>query len=238
MNAQVPKQVLAVIPARGGSQGIPRKNLAPLGGIPLLAWTIRAAQGSHRITRVLVSTEDDEIAALARAEGAGVPFVRPQALAKGDVHSVHTVLHALAWLKEHERYEPEIVIMLLPTSPLRTAVQIDEAVALFVQHEPPSVVSVTDLGKQLLHLRRIENGVLKPLVASGDLNIQRQDSEPLYALNGSIYVTSSARLNAQKTFHQEGAIPYRMPFRSSVDINEPFDLTLAECLLQAGPSAS
>src|SRR5215472_8005549 len=121
-------EILAMIPARGGSQGIPGKNLRPLAGRPLIAWSIAAAQQSRLVSRILVSTDDEEIAAVARAYGAEVPFIRPADLALNDTRDLPVFQHAIDWLERNEGYVPDVVVQLRPTSPLRPPGLLDEAV--------------------------------------------------------------------------------------------------------------
>jgi CMP-N-acetylneuraminic acid synthetase len=221
-------ETLAVIPARGGSRGIPRKNLAMLGGLPLIAHSIRAARDAG-LSRIIVSTDDAEIAAVSREHGAETPFLRPAEISSGEVHAVAAPLHALAWLRQNEKYEPARIVMLMPTSPLRRAADITGAIELFEKSGAPAVVSVVELDKQLPHLRRLRaDGVLEPVVPLANANVQRQDLESLYALNGSIYVSTPAALIAGGTFHLPGAVGFPMLPRFSVDINSPADLMLAE----------
>lgn len=227
-------QVLAVIPARGGSQGIARKNLVPLRGKPLLAYTIEAARAARRVQRVVVSTDDHEIRAVAMAWGAEAPFLRPPELARDNVHAVRVVLHALDHLERHEGYRPDIVVMLLPTSPLRQARQIDEAITAYVERRAPAVISAFESEKRLPHLRRLRNGCLEPVVPLATPNVQRQECEPLYAVNGAIFVASPETLREAGTFHVPGAIPYLMPRETSVDVNDADDLRYAEYVLNAG----
>lgn len=227
------KETLVVIPARGGSQGIPGKNLIQLQGKPLIAHTIAAALNAPAVTRVVVSIDDLQIAEAARKHGADVPFMRPANISGGEVHAVAAPLHALEWLKENEGYIPERIVMLLPTSPLRRAEHVQAAIELFESGKAPAVVSVVELEKQLPHLRRIvAGGVLEPVVPLATCNVQRQDLESLYALNGSIYVTSPDQLLTHRTFHLPGAVAFPMLPRFSVDINTPEDLMLAEFYLQ------
>lgn len=223
--------VIAVIPARGGSKTVARKNLKPLAGKPLVAWTIEAAKAAREVDRVLVSTEDEEIAAVARQAGAEVPFLRPAALAGDDVHSVMTVLHALDWLEKEEGRLPEAVAMLLPTSPLRQAADLDRAVALWRSAGAPSVISVCAAGSPFGSLRWLRDGRLVPLDDGANRNFQRQDVETLYAVNGSIYVAASAALREQGTFHMTGALGSPMSKRCSIDINTLEDFAIAEALV-------
>jgi CMP-N-acetylneuraminic acid synthetase len=228
---------LAVIPARGGSKAIPRKNIRPLAGKPLIAWTIAAARAARLVDRVLVSTDDEEIAAVARSAGAEVPFLRPAALAGDEVHSVHAVLHALDWLEEHAGAAPDTVVMLLPTSPFRQAGDLDRAVATLRSSGAPSVISVCASGP-FGSLRWMRDGLLVPLEPGGDHNFQRQDVEQLYAVNGSIYVAASAALREHRSFHIAGAAGSVMSNLRSIDINTLEDFTIAEALAPLGERES
>ncbi len=222
--------VTAIIPARGGSKGIPRKNLRPLAGKPLVNWSVEAARMARLVTRVIVSTDSEEIASTARAAGADVPFMRPPHLAEDSVHAVHVVLHALDWLEEHEGVLPDVVVMLLPTSPFRLPPHIDGAIEVFLEKQPPSVVSVCIHEKPIMSLRVIRDGRLVPLQKAENLDIQRQDVEPIYAVNGSIYVSRPSALRQHKSFHGSEAAAYVMPRLNSLDINTLEDLALANLL--------
>lgn len=221
---------LAVVPARGGSRGIPRKNIRPLAGRPLIAWTLATAKAARQIDRVLVSTDDEEIAAVARAAGAEVPFLRPAAFSGDDVHSVHAVLHSLDWLEQHEGSVPDTVAMLLPTSPFRRAADLDQAVATLRTSDAPSVISVCAAATPLGSLRWLREDRLVPVQETADHNFQRQDVEQLYAVNGSIYVAASAALRKHRSFHIVGAVGSVMSKRHSIDINTLEDFAIAEAL--------
>ncbi|MEQ8356262.1 MAG: acylneuraminate cytidylyltransferase family protein [Kiloniellaceae bacterium] len=225
---------LAVIPARGGSKAIPRKNIRPLGGKPLIAWSIAAALAARLVDRVLVSTDDEEIANASRAAGAEVPFLRPAELAGDEVHSVYSVLHALDWLEEHEGTPPGVVTMLLPTSPLRAARDVDQAVEMLANSGAASVISVCAAGSPLGSLRWMRKGRLKPLTEDSNRNFQRQDVEQLYAVNGSIYVAASSVLREHRSFHISGAAGSVMSKLRSIDINTLDDFAMAEALVPLG----
>ena len=141
-------EVLAIIPARGGSKGIPRKNIRSFAGHPLIAWSIAAAKQSHLVTRIIVSTDDEEIAVVARRLGAEVPFLRPSELAQDLSVDLPLFEHALSWLKEHEGYQPDILIQLRPTSPIRPIEMVDGAVQMLLDHpEAHSVRGVIPSGQ-------------------------------------------------------------------------------------------
>ena len=127
-------EVLAIIPARGGSKGIPRKNIRPFSGSPLIAWSIAAARQSQAVTRVIVSTDDEQIAAVAREWGAEAPFLRPAEFAQDQTTDLPVFQHALGWLVENESYHPDVVVQLRPTSPIRPAGYVDDAVRILLEH--------------------------------------------------------------------------------------------------------
>lgn len=218
--------VLALIPARGGSKGIPRKNIAPIAGRPLIAWTIAAALAA-RVDAVVVSTDDADIAEIARAAGASVPFLRPAALAQDDTPGLDPVLHALDMLPGYEQ-----VMLLQPTSPLRTAADIDAALALG-RADALSVVSVTEAATHPYWTYTLDGeGRMVPLV-DADKGARRQDLPVVHALNGAIYLADAAWLRAGRRFVDGGTRAYVMPPERSVDIDTPFDWLVAEALLKA-----
>jgi len=226
-------EILCVIPARGGSKGIPGKNLIDLQGKPLLAWSILAARASKAISRIIVSTDSEEIARVAREWGAEVPYIRPPELARDEVHAVHVVLHALDWLKQEEEFVPEGAMMLLPTSPLRLASDISGAVDLFRREKALSVVSVVDLGKYMTNLRYLAGDRLERVSPEENPNAQRQGLKKLYSVNGSIFLARPDILRKMGTFHVEGTLGFVMDSTSSVDINAKEDLALARKFCEA-----
>lgn len=218
--------VFALIPARGGSKGIPRKNVRPIAGKPLIAWTIEAARAARDIDAVVVSTEDAEIADVARAWGAEVPFLRPVELAADETPGVDPVLHAIEMLPEHDA-----VILLQPTSPLRTAADIDGLLALVAQAGAPSAVSVCEPDSHPSWMYRLDgDGRLAPLLPV-PAAVRRQDLPPVYSLNGAIYYARTAWLRERRGFVGPETIGYCMPADRSVDIDGPLDWRLAELLL-------
>jgi len=223
------KTTIGVITARGGSKGVPRKNIKLLLGKPLLAYTIEAAKQSKHLTRYIVSTEDEEVAAIARSVGAEVPFLRPAELAGDRSTSVEVLQHALRWLKEKEGKTYDYVMILQPTSPLRTAQDIDACIAKAVDTDADSVMSmvaITDLS--LPKLKRIENDrILPALEDEGPVSAFRDASETIYKRNTAIYLTRTALIEQGEMFGKISR-PYIMPPERSIDINEPSDFALAE----------
>ena len=226
--------IVALIPARGGSKGIPRKNLAPLAGRPLIAWTIAAALGSADLSRVIVSTDDEEIAKVAREHGAEVPFLRPPELAADDSGALGVALHTLDWLAETEGGEPEYLLLLQPTSPLRRTADIDGAIGLARARNADAVVSVGPAEPHPFLTRRVgETGALSSFILLSEKPARRQDFPPAYVLNGALYLNRSTSLRATRTFEPEGALAFLMPAERSLDIDTPLDLRLAAVLLQS-----
>jgi CMP-N-acetylneuraminic acid synthetase len=227
-------EVVGVIPARGGSKGIPNKNLALLAGKPLLTYTCEQALRAKTLTRVIVSTDDPAIAQCAKACGVEVPFLRPPALAADDTPMLAVLCHALDILQQQDGYVPNMVVLLQPTSPLRKAEHIDEAVRLLLDSDAESVVSVVEVPHQYnpVSLLRVESGCLVPYL-NGPQVLRRQDKPALYARNGPAVVAVRHQvLLEQKSFYGNVSHPLVMSAESSVDIDQPADLALAECLLR------
>lgn len=216
-----------VIPARSGSKAIPGKNLIDLCGRPLLEWTISSALKSHHIDTVLVSSDDEDIIKHAISLGAIAPFVRPKHLSADDIHSIHVVLHALDWFKHTFDALPEITVMLLPTSPLRTSSDIGQAFDIYHNSSSDGVVSVVDLGKYMTNLRYINGERLVRLQDDTNPNQQRQGLEKLYSVNGSIFLAKTSALLRNKTFHADNIAPSVMHPLNSIDINSQEDLCFA-----------
>ena len=227
-------EVLGVIPARGGSKGIPRKNLATLGGRPLIAHTCDAVQESRRLTRVVVSTDDEEVAATARRLGVDVPFLRPAALAADDTPMLDVLIDLVTTL-EHQGYRPDVVVLLQPTSPFRRAEHIDAAIELLVESQADSVVSVVAGPHQFtpLSLMRLDGDRLLPADGtSGPL--RRQDKPTLFARNGpAVLAVRTAVLLEQHALYGGDTRALVMSREDSIDIDDAFDLEIAELLLAA-----
>lgn len=218
--------------ARGGSKSIPQKNLALVAGRPLIAWTIEAALRCHVVERVIVSTDDEEIASVARAEGAETPFMRPPELAEDSTPTMPVVVHALQWLQAEEGYLPGAVVLLQPTSPLRTADDIRTAMTLAHEHAADSVVSVSPAWSHPHLAKRITSeGLLEDFIAHPKVE-RRQDLEPVYALNGAIYISRRAHLLAQQSFYGPKTYAYVMPPERSLDVDTPWDLHLCDLILR------
>jgi CMP-N,N'-diacetyllegionaminic acid synthase len=202
---------IGLITARGGSKGIPRKNVRPLAGKPLIAWSIEAALAS-RLSHVVVSTDDEEIAEVSRSHGAEVPFLRPAALAGDTSPHVDVVLHALDWCADGSGREPEWLMLLQPTAPARTAEDIDAALDLAESSGASAVVSVVETAHHPYIAKRMdEAGRLSDFLEVDLPYRRRQDFPPCYVLNGAIYV---------------------MPEERSLDVDTPWDFHVADLIVR------
>ena len=221
-------RVLGLMPARGGSKSIPRKNLVDLGGVPLIQWTIQAALGSN-LERVVVSTDDDEIAEISKSLGAEVPFKRPAELSSDQTLSIDVVLHALDVLEE----DFDAVMMLQPTSPFRTSIDIVGAIKII--DGASSVISVVPVeGTHPARMKFVEDGVLiDPPFAETIENMPRQELRPMYIRNGAIYLTRISDLR-HRTFKGALSRALIMPKERSINIDTGFDLALARVALSNG----
>ncbi len=220
--------VLAIIPARGGSKGIPNKNLAPLGGQPLIQHSIRAALDSGAVHHLVVSTDSPQIAEASRKAGASVPFLRPAELSRDDTPTIPVLLHGVAWARG-EGLQPSWVFCLQPTSPLRSAADIQSALALAQDRDADAVVSVTSAHPHPAWSKTIDaDGRLRDLVPSLDRVTRRQDLPPAYTLNGAIYLVRTDVLLAHESFYGARTYGLVMPAERSIDIDTPWDMHVAE----------
>lgn len=213
------KRVLAIIPARGGSKGLPRKNILPVNGRPLIAWTITAAKDSEAIDTLVLSSEDDEIIEVAKEWGCEVFFRRPDELAMDKSKSVDVVLHSI---KELPGYE--YVMLLQPTSPLRLSSDIDAAFSLMRKSGATSCVSVCEVSQSpyLMHFLS-ENYKLTGVMPAFEGINRRQDLPPIYMLNGAIYIAKIDQFLISKSFLNLDTVGYEMPIERSIDIDSPKD---------------
>jgi CMP-N,N'-diacetyllegionaminic acid synthase len=225
------KKLLAIIPARGGSKRLPRKNVLDLAGKPLIAWTIDAALQSKYIDRIVVSTDDQEIADVSKQYGADIPFMRPDKLATDGATSVDVVLHLLDQLETDEEYD--YIILLQPTSPLRTTQNIDESVELLQSKNSDSVISVCKAEHSPLWCNTLpEDDDLCGFITESIVNKRSQDLEQYYRLNGAIYLCCINSLKKESTFFlKSNCLAYKMEQEQSVDIDTKVDFMLAEILV-------
>ncbi len=221
--------MLAIIPARGGSKGLPGKNIMPLNGKPLIAYSIQQALNSRFISRVYVSTDDNVIAEVARSFGADCPSLRPGYLAQDDSKAIDTYLYTVDMLEEQEEGKYESIVVLQPTSPLRLTSDIDSAIEKFHNKKADSVVSYCELDKPLPWIKRINKD--DQFVNIFDDSVEnRQRCEKGFYPNGSVYVFSVDLLRAGK-YYSENSYAYIMPKSRSVDIDYIDDFRYAEYLM-------
>ncbi|MED4461197.1 cytidylyltransferase domain-containing protein [Metabacillus fastidiosus] len=221
------KTILAIIPARGGSKGIPRKNIRELARKPLIAWTIEEAKKSKYIDRLILSSDDLEIIEVAKKYGCDVPFIRPKHLAEDTTPGIAPVIHAINELSGYD-----YVILLQPTSPFRLAEDIDSCIEKVINAGAPSCVSVSEPEKSPYWMYILqERDRMKQLLSEKELITQRQDLPPVYALNGAIYIAETDWLNKTKTFLTDETVAFIMPRNRSYDIDEEEDLFLCEYIM-------
>jgi N-acylneuraminate cytidylyltransferase/CMP-N,N'-diacetyllegionaminic acid synthase len=217
----------ALIPARGGSKGIPRKNIKLMAGKPLIAWTIEAALRSSLLDAVVVSTEDEEIAEVARNAGALVPFMRPAELAQDATPGIDPVLHALDQLPEFDS-----VLLLQPTSPMRSTADIDGCLTLAAERGAPSVVSVCEPDTHPYWTYRVGADQSMRRLLDGAAVTRRQDLPAVAALNGALYFADAAWLRRSRALVGPETLAYVMTREHSVDLDTPLDWKIAEILLK------
>jgi len=224
--------MLAIIPARGGSKGLPGKNIKLLDGIPLIAHTINAAKNAKSVTRIIVSTDDESIAFVAREHGAEVPFLRPSELAEDDSMVMDTYLYIVDRVSEETLQPVDSFVALLPTVPLRNSVDIDQAINIFKQKKADSVISITDAPVPIQWYRKLtEEGTLTDYYPEFDATLNRQVLEKSYIPNGAIYIFKTEKLRSTRQYYNDRTYPYFMTVERSPDIDTLHDFEWIEFLL-------
>lgn len=226
--------ILAIIPARGGSKRVPRKNIRPVAGKPLMAWTIEVALACPSLDRVIVSTDDSEFAEIACKYGAEVPFLRPDDLAQDDTSDLPVYQHALSWLEERESYRPDIVVWLRPTAPLRIVQDVECAIEILIETKADWVRSVCSVEHHPYWTMKLDRNRLIPLLNGIDFikYYRRQLLPPAYRLNGAVDVAWWGTLMDKQLLYTGDVRGYVMPVERSVDLDTELDFELAELLLQ------
>jgi len=219
---------LALIPARGGSVGLPGKNILPLGGIPLIGWTIRAALRSGIFAQVVVSTDSDEIARIAQEYGAAVPFLRPSELATSKTSSNEVIDHALKVLQVEDNFA-----LLQPTSPFRSAAHLREAAKLYASSGADGVMAIVAAKPLGWHIKISDHQRLIEAFSEEPPTLRRQDSTQYFVPNGSIYMTDARSFQRLGSLPKENLVGYRMGTIDSLDIDDADDFKLAAALVNA-----
>jgi CMP-N,N'-diacetyllegionaminic acid synthase len=225
-------RILGLVPARGGSKGVPGKNVRPLAGHTLLEYTARAARESGVLDRIILSTDSPEIAEAGRRAGLEVPFMRPAALATDDTPMVPVIQHALTEVSEHG-WSPDIVVLLQPTSPLRRPAHIRDAIGMLRDTSADSVVTVVEVPRHLSpdYVMRIEGGRLKPFLPDGARVTRRQDARPAYSRDGTVYAFRRSTVERTGGIYGEDCRPLLIDACDSLSIDSPADWDEAERLL-------
>lgn len=230
------KNILGLIPARGGSKGLPRKNIKPLSGKPLIAWTIEQALASKYLDRVVVSTDDKEIAEISIKYGAEVPFMRPKELARDDSTTSDVILHVLKWFEDvGEKYD--YLALLEPTSPLREKNDIDKCIELLIDNEAAkSIVSVSKLESAHPEFNVVidkKSGFIKKVDGTTEFKVlRRQDLPDIYFFDGTIYISEVKAFFKNQTFYHNRTLAYIVPRWKSIEVDEIFDLICVEAIIK------
>ncbi|MHA1438602.1 MAG: acylneuraminate cytidylyltransferase family protein [Promethearchaeota archaeon] len=229
------KKFLGIITARGGSKGIPKKNIKKLAGKPLIEYTFDAVKKSKLIDRCILSTDDEEIINFSKSKDIEVPFKRPAELATDDAKSIDVLIHAVNYLEREENYVPNYIITLQPTSPLRTAEDIDKSIELILNDKnADSLVSVIEVPHHFNPYSIMSyNGTYLEHYIKGERIMTRQAKPVFYARNGAaIYISSYELLMKEKKIIGEKCLPYFMPKERSIDLDDLIDWELAEMLIK------
>lgn len=223
-------KVLFIITARGGSKGVPKKNIRIVGGLPLVAYKIIAAQKCNADKRIIVSTDDKEIADVCRKYGAEVPFMRPDFLATDCASSMDVVEHAMEWIEENDSEKYNYVCLLEPSSPFASYKDLNEAFDIILKYDADTLLSMkeVEVSKAFIHSFDSNNKLSYFYHAIKDLkNLRRQDQEKEYTMNGCIYIAKWDYFKRNKMFHSENAVPYIMPEESSIEIDSMYNYKIA-----------
>jgi CMP-N,N'-diacetyllegionaminic acid synthase len=229
------EKILALVPARGGSKSIPHKNIVPLGNKPLIAYVLDTLQRSRYINKVVVSTDDTQIAEVAEKAGAEVPFLRPREISQDSSPAMPLIFHAVKALQEMQNYVPDVIVFLQPTSPFTRVGQIDSAIELLRESNADAVTTVVE-APHVFHpynIRQVNaDGTVNFFMPKEhDLYPTRQAKPKFYAF-GNVYVLKHQTLTNYGNLYGERCIPLVVDAVSAFDINDPVDLAIAECLLK------
>lgn len=227
-------RILALIPARGGSKRIPRKNLRPLGGRPLIVWSIEAVSGMPEVCDILVSTDDSAIAEASRPGGAIVPWLRPANLATDTASVIDVCVHALDWYEE-VKGAVDGLMLLQPTSPFRSRDSVRRGIELFRERGRQTVVGVSPAHSHPMWCFEIDGTALRPFIPGHGAQLRSQDLPPAYVLNGSFYLIEPSELRRSRSFHGSAVAPLIIDRPvESIDLDTEWDWSVAEALSASG----
>jgi CMP-N,N'-diacetyllegionaminic acid synthase len=231
---KVDLRVLALITARGGSKRIPGKNIRSFGGRPLIVWSIDAAKGIPGICDILVSTDDSAIAEVAHDAGALVPWLRPAELATDTASSVDVCLHALEWY-EREKGKVDGLMLLQPTSPLRSRGTVQRGIELFRKYRSRPVLAISPAASHPMRCFQVNGETMSPFIEGAQLSLRSQDLPPAYVINGALYLITPDDLRKLRSFRSEDMLPLVIArLEESIDIDTEWDWEIAEYLLKRG----
>ena len=226
------KYILGIIPARGGSKGVPRKNVLPLNGKPLISYTIEEAKKSKYINRLIVTTDDDEIAYISKQYGAEIPFMRPKSLGGDSISTNQVIEHALKTIKEQTGKMPDIICLLQCTSPLRDVEDIDGTIEKVINSDFDASISVSEVDSNPYWSNVFEGEKLKYFIEEGKKIKRRQDLPKIYEINGAVYVTKTDAFFRENNIECENMTGYIMKKENSIDIDTMIDFKMAELMLK------
>ncbi len=226
--------ILAIIPARGGSKGIIDKNIAEIAGKPLIAWTIEEAKKTECLDRIILTSDSEKIIDVAKKYDCEIPFIRPAELAEDNTPSLPVIQHAVSFMEKEKSYKPDYIVLLQPTSPLRTSQHIDDAVKNLINSNADSIVSVTKTPHNCnpFSIMKEQNGLLSNYLEFDELKNMRQAKPIFYSRNGAaIYAFTYDCLMNKNSLYGDNILKYEMKQEESFDIDEPFDMDLCEWIL-------
>lgn len=233
MNTEKKLNILAIVPARGGSKGLPGKNIKMLNGKPMIHYTIEEAQKSKYINRLILSTDSKEIANVCRPTGIEIPFMRPPELATDTALAIDNYEYTLKKMKEEFGFTADVLVVLQPTSPLRTVEDIDNAIAMYIDRKADSVIGLCETPHPINWTRRVDSeGKISDYLKERISHANRQELEVLYIPNGVIFVLNVNLFLAHKIYYFNNTYAYIMPKERSVDIDDQLDFDLAELILK------
>ncbi len=230
------KKILGIIPARGGSKGIPKKNIKMIAGKPLIAWTIEPALSAPCLDRVILSTDDEQILKIGREHGAETPFLRPAEIAQDDTTDMPVYEHTLNWLADNEQFYPDIIVWLRPTTPFRTSEDIEQAVEILIKKKPDWVRSVCEVDYHPYWMYKPNGDMMEPFIDGIKIEnyIRRQLLPPAFRLNGVVDVAWRSTILEKKLLYSGVIAPYIMPLDRSIDIDTELDLKISEMMMTKG----
>lgn len=223
------ERIIALIPARGGSKGIKKKNICNLSGKPLIAYTIEEALKSKYIDKIIVSTDCEEIAKVSMKYGVKIPFLRPKELAQDTTSTLDVVLHAVDFMNKNEK--GDVLVLLQPTQPLRTTEDIDGAIEFFYCKGKRSLVSISEVNEHPILMRSLDDmGMVHSLLKKSS-TIRRQEMDIVYKVNGAIYINTISEITKETSFN-DNELGFVMKKSHSVDVDEMVDVSIAEYYLK------